>query len=96
VNEKNQMRRMPDGSIQVEGRCLIDDINHEFDLDLPEDEDVDTIAGYVCGEFGKIPRENEEIKVENIGTFKILKADRRKVLLVEIIPEDSAHEKGKE
>ncbi|MDD5728078.1 MAG: hemolysin family protein [Victivallales bacterium] len=92
----NRMRRLADGSIQVEGRCLIDDINHEFDLDLPDDEDVDTIAGYVCGEFGRIPRENEEFKIAGVGTFRILKADRRKVLLVEIIPEDSANEKNKD
>ncbi len=95
-NENNEMFRMPDGSIQVEGRCLIDDINHEFDLELPEDEDVDTIAGYVCGEFGKIPKENEEMKIDDIGTFKILKADSRKVLLVQIIPNDYENEKNKD
>jgi magnesium and cobalt transporter len=92
-NENNAMLRLPNGSIRVEGRCLIDDINHEFELELPEDEDVDTIAGYVCGEFGKIPKENEEIKIDDIGTFKILKADRRKVLLVEITPDDPENEK---
>jgi magnesium and cobalt exporter, CNNM family len=95
-NENNEMRLLPNGSIQAEGRCLIDDINQEFDLELPEDEDVDTIAGYVCGEFGKIPKENEEITIEDIGTFKILKADRRKVLLVEITPGNSENGKNKE
>jgi magnesium and cobalt exporter, CNNM family len=95
-NENNEMRLLPNGSIQAEGRCLIDDINQEFDLELPEDEDVDTIAGYVCGEFGKIPKENEEIAIEDIGTFKILKADRRKVLLVEITPDNPENEKNKE
>ena len=93
-NEKNEMRLLSNGSIQAEGRCLIDDINQEFDLELPEDEDVDTIAGYVCGEFGKIPKENEEITIEDIGTFKILKADRRKVLLIEISPSDTKNEKN--
>jgi len=92
-NENNAMLRLPNGSIRVEGRCLIDDINHEFGLELPEDEDVDTIAGYVCGEFGKIPKENEEIEIDDIGIFKILKADRRKVLLVEITPNDTENEK---
>jgi len=93
-DENNDMKLLENGSIQVEGRCLIDDINHEFDIDLPEDEDVDTIAGYVCGEFGKIPKENEEITVDDIGTFKILKADKRKVLLVEITPIDQENEKN--
>ena len=95
-DENNEMLLLPNGSIQVEGRCLIDDINQEFDLELPEDEDVDTIAGYVCGEFGKIPKENEEITTDGIGTFKILKADRRKVILVEITPWSSDNGKHKE
>ncbi|MDD5698916.1 MAG: hemolysin family protein [Victivallaceae bacterium] len=95
-NGNNAMRRLPDGTIQAEGRCLICDLNHEFDLYLPEDEDVDTIAGYVCGEFGKIPREQEEIKIGGIGAFRILKADRRKVLLVEITPDNPDDEKSKE
>ncbi|MFA6715168.1 MAG: hemolysin family protein [Victivallales bacterium] len=95
-DENNEMRLMPDGTIQAEGRCLVCDINHEFGLELPEDEDVDTIAGYVCGEFGKIPKENEEITIDGIGVFKILKADRRRVILVEIKPFDLDHEKVKE
>ena len=95
-NENNKMRRLANGAIHAEGRCLIADINHEFDLELPEDEDVDTIAGYVCGEFGKIPAENEEITIEEIGTFKILKADRRKVISVEITPWSPNNEKSKE
>jgi CBS domain containing-hemolysin-like protein len=95
-DENNEMRLLSNGAIEVEGRCLISDINHEFDLDLPEDEDVDTIAGYVCGEFGKIPKENEEIEIEDIGSFKIIKADRRKVLLIEINPRSSNDKKRKE
>jgi CBS domain containing-hemolysin-like protein len=95
-DENNEMRLLPDGTIQAEGRCLVCDINHEFGLELPEDEDVDTIAGYVCGEFGKIPKENEEITIDEIGTFKILKADRRRVILVEIKPLDTDDERVKE
>jgi CBS domain containing-hemolysin-like protein len=95
-DENNNMRLLENDIIHAEGRCLISDINHEFDLDIPEDEDVDTIAGYVCGEFGKIPQVNEEIAIENIGTFKILKADRRKVLLVEIRKKDAENEKNRE
>ncbi|MDD5596626.1 MAG: hemolysin family protein [Victivallaceae bacterium] len=95
-DENNETRLMPDGTIHAEGRCLVCDINHEFGLELPEDEDVDTIAGYVCGEFGKIPKENEEITIDGIGAFKILKADRRRVILIEIKPFNPNHEKVKE
>ncbi|QSH40254.1 hemolysin family protein [Lentisphaerota bacterium ZTH] len=87
IDEKDTVNVLQsDGTIITEGRTLISDINEEFDLEIPEDEDVDTIAGYVCGEFGKIPEENEEISIEKVAAFKILKADRRKVILVQITP----------
>jgi CBS domain containing-hemolysin-like protein len=75
---------MPDGSLIVDGRSLIDDLNEEYDLDIPENEDVDTIGGYVCGEFGKIPEAGEDITVEDVANFKVLKADKRKILSLKI------------
>ena len=75
---------MPDGSVIVDGRCLISDINEDFDLEIPEDEDVDTVGGYVCGEFGRIPEPGEEINVENVARFTVLKADKRKISTLKI------------
>ncbi|MFA7230278.1 MAG: hemolysin family protein [Victivallaceae bacterium] len=75
---------MPDGSVIVDGRCLISDINDDFDLEIPEDEDVDTVGGYVCGEFGRIPEPGEEINVESVARFTVLKADKRKISTLKI------------
>lgn len=75
---------MPDGSVIVDGRCLISDINEDFDLEIPEDEDVDTVGGYVCGEFGRIPEPGEQINVENVARFTVLKADKRKISTLKI------------
>ncbi len=69
-----------DGSVIVDARMMIDDVNELLDLDLPEDEDVDTIAGYVCAEFGKIPETGEEIILDNQLRAKILDADKRKII----------------
>ncbi|MCP3966283.1 MAG: HlyC/CorC family transporter [Lentisphaerae bacterium] len=87
IDEKDTINVMQDdGTIITEGRTLISNINEEFDMEIPEDEDVDTVGGYVCGEFGKIPEENEEISIEKVGKFKIIKADRRKVTSILITP----------
>ncbi len=71
---------MPDGSVVVEGRFLISDFNEAVDGHLPEDEDVDTIGGYICREFGKIPEETEEIIIMKKYKFIVIKADKRKIL----------------
>jgi CBS domain containing-hemolysin-like protein len=75
---------MPDGSVVVDARTLIDDVNEMLEIDLPEGEDVDTIGGYVCGEFGKIPEAGEEITVDNSIKITVLKADKRKILTLKL------------
>ena len=75
-----------DGSIVLDGRYLISDINERFDLDLPEDEDVDTIGGYVCGDLGRIPETGEEIVINEKFKVKIIKADRRKIISLKLQP----------
>ena len=71
---------LPDGSVVIEGRFLISDFNESLGTHIPEDEDVDTIGGYVCREFGKIPEESEEITIMDKYKFTVIKADKRKIL----------------
>ena len=76
---------LPDGSVIIEGRFLISDFNETLDTHLPEDEDVDTIGGYICREFGKIPQEGEEITIMEKYNFIVIKADKRKILSLKYI-----------
>jgi len=76
--------KLNDGSVVFDARSLISDVNEKLDLDLPEDEDVDTIGGYVCGEIGRIPETGEELRLDPTLKVKILKADRRKILMLSI------------
>lgn len=71
---------MPDGSHVVEGRTLICDVNELLKTDLPEDEDVDTIGGLVCGELGRIPENGEKVVINDSVEATVLKADNRKIL----------------
>lgn len=76
---------MPDGTIIFDGRTLIDDVNALLNVHLPDNEDVDTIGGFVCGELGHIPHSGEKLTADdgNIG-IEVLQADRKKVLKVKI------------
>ncbi|MHB9139085.1 MAG: transporter associated domain-containing protein, partial [Victivallaceae bacterium] len=76
--------KLDDGSVIIDGRSLISNINEMLEIDIPEDEDVDTVGGYVCGEFGRIPEVGEVLDIESIARFTVLKADKRKILSLKI------------
>ncbi|MDD3118571.1 MAG: hemolysin family protein [Victivallales bacterium] len=69
----------PDGSINFDARYLISDLIENYDVQLPES-DVDTLGGYVCGEIGRIPETGETFTLNDNLNVKVLKADRRKIL----------------
>ncbi len=75
---------LPDGSFIIDGRMLIDDVNEFLDNEIPEDEDVDTIGGYICSFLGKIPEAGEILTINEHIDITILKADKRKILSLKI------------
>ncbi len=83
-DEDIEPHQAQDGSIVVDGRMLISDINNEFELEIPEKDDIDTIGGFVCAELGKIPASGETITLDNVASFEVLKADSRKILSLKI------------
>ncbi|MDE6277744.1 MAG: hemolysin, partial [Muribaculaceae bacterium] len=60
------------GIYEFSGRCEIAELNERFDLDFPEDESYQTIAGYILHETGTIPDEGETVMLGE-QRFDILK-----------------------
>ena len=82
---KSKPSLMPDGSVIFEARTLISEVNELLDSDIPETETADTIGGYICATLGRIPDEGELFHFDGLGlTAKILKADKRKILKLQI------------
>ena len=65
-------------------RQEIDYVNEQFDLELPESEEYQTLAGLVLHQHQGFPAVNEEIKVGNV-TIKVLKKSSTKIDLVKVI-----------
>ena len=63
------------------GRLEIDYLNEKYQLNLPEEDDYETLAGLILFYHGSIPGNNEVIRVNNI-LFKILKVTATRVELV--------------
>lgn len=63
--EENDIETLNDGSLRVDGRTSIYDINDQLELDLPDDE-FDTISGLVFHNLGRIPNEGQELDINNL------------------------------
>ncbi len=71
-------KKIDDNTFEVDARMYIDDVNHELDIELPEDEDYDTIGGFVFSHLGYIPKVGEHFDHENL-TISITAAGPRVV-----------------
>ena len=68
----------------VDGGMDLEEINEELNISLPTPEDVETIAGFLYGLFGSVPKEKQKIDY-NGYEFIIEKVIRRRIKQVRII-----------
>lgn len=64
-------------------RLEVEYLNETYDLGLTEDDEYDTLAGYIIAKHGGIPHEGEEIAVEGYN-IKILRRERSRLDMVSI------------
>jgi CBS domain containing-hemolysin-like protein len=77
-------------TIEVDARAHIDDLNERFGYGLPEDEDYDTLGGFVITRLGRIPVPGETLEWGQ-WRFSIESADKRRVRRLRVEPgEDEA------
>lgn len=67
----------------LSGRLELDEINEEFNLDFPENENFETLAGYILYHYESIPKINSIVDIEKYR-FKIVKATQTKIELVHL------------
>lgn len=86
VIEQEDIRTIDASTFDVLGRVHIDELNEQLDLDLPEDEDFDTIAGLIFSTLGRVPRSGEMLSYgkERPLRFTVLEATNRRIELVRI------------
>jgi len=83
VTPPEPVRRLDDKTIDVDARTYIDDLNDEFELNLPEEQDYETVGGFVFSHLGYIPRTGESFEREGLK-FTITSAEARRVKRVRI------------
>ena len=71
------------GEWEFSGRAEIAHINDKYHLDIPEDDEYQTLAGYILVKTGKIPAENEKISLGEYE-FEILKKSANRLELIKV------------
>ena len=71
------------------GRVEIEKINEKYDLGIPENDEYQTLAGYIIYNLEELPAQNDSFEIENLK-FTILKKSSTKINLVEVQKIDSS------
>ena len=69
------------------GKVRIDDLNKHLDTELPEEEDYDTVAGFIFSTLGHVPEIGEWVDYEKDGRtvrFTVIEATRRRIEKIRI------------
>ena len=66
----------------VEALATLEEFNNYFLVNF-EDDDIDTIGGYLINQFERVPQKGETIQISNL-LFKILFVDSRKISRIQI------------
>jgi len=81
--EEDICRKINDTTYIISGKIEIDYINEHFGMDIPEG-DYETISGFITAHVGRIPVQNEEIKIHQFQ-FYIIRSTNVKIELVKLI-----------
>lgn len=88
--ESNHIQKHVQGGFQVDALTPLDEFNKFFGTEL-EDEQLETIGGFVTKTLGHIPEESEVFNIDGL-LCKVLKADGRRVETLHIDDSETAEQ----
>jgi len=97
--EPPDISKLSDNTYAINGTAMLEEVSEffdelkelEIDVEFPE-EDYDTLGGFLIGQLGHIPEEDEKPTIEHQGLlFKIIEAQEKRISKVIVtIPEPKA------
>ncbi len=89
VRDPDEPQREPvvsivdDHTLEADARTPVRRLNEDFGADIPESEEYDTVAGYLCAVLGRVPRQGEGHACGDTHVL-VLQADPRRIRRVGI------------
>jgi CBS domain containing-hemolysin-like protein len=90
--QRPEVEELPDGAMRVTARLPVEDLAELFHVELPEDDDVETVGGLLARELGRVPIEGSSAEVAGLRLVAESLGGRRNridTLLVCRVPEPS-------
>ncbi len=79
--EAPPFQRLSDGRVEADASQHVAEINEEASLSIPEEEDYETLAGFVLAEFGRFPQVGNSFTKDGV-TYEVSEATDRRVMRV--------------
>ena len=81
------LRRIDDNTYEIDAHMRVDDLTDQLAIELPEDQDYETIGGFVFSRLGRIPKVGETCEYGNL-TLQVVGAEPRRItrLRLQIAP----------
>lgn len=80
-NRRLTARQIEPGVFEFSGRCEIGDLRDNFNIDIPESDEYQTLAGFILNNLGEIPSQGSVVDIEGM-TFTILKKSATRLELI--------------
>lgn len=84
------IKKYHENTFTVRALTPVDEFNEYFDVEL-DNKEADTIGGLIIREFGHLPKRGESVEIEGF-VFKILRADNRRIHLLQVTPPEIENE----
>ncbi|MBA2554341.1 MAG: HlyC/CorC family transporter [Geodermatophilaceae bacterium] len=99
-NERPPVEHLEDGSVRVVARLPVEDLGELFDVELTDDDDVETVGGLLARELGRVPIPGAQIEVRGLLLIAESAGGRRNridsVLVRRVVPTaDALTESGR-
>jgi putative hemolysin len=93
---EKEFEEIDENTFQIDGGMNIEEANAEMELELPDSEDYETVAGFILSILGRIPRTGERIRFKgmNLTITEMRGMKIEKVLLTKpkVVINDTANE----
>jgi CBS domain containing-hemolysin-like protein len=96
--QRPPVEHLDDGSVRITARLPVEDLAELFDVELPRDDDVETVGGLLARELGLVPIEGSAAEVAGLRLVAESTGGRRNridTILVSRLPDtDPEHQSG--
>jgi len=91
TEDEDEVRSIGDSDLDLDARMHVDEVNERFDLNLPENERYESLAGLITSQLGRIPEVGDVWEGEGIH-LTVLEATDRRVVRVRLTRQEHRRE----